>query len=241
MHYLLGLSPRADEVDAIAKEWGYYRIKRSELLWRPWLLARLPVDGIERLRAARAQKRGVLLSFIHHGWYFGMFPSLRHAAGVTLHIPVAPYFFDPLPPNYSGRRARQQMLVAAAGGPVFSAAGSRRYINDLLERGEVVVLGFDVPGRARTNFLGRTVYAASGLAQTAKSTGAVVVPVTMWAHGDLARITVEEPVLPEEFGSVEDLHAAVVTRHEPAVLAWPEAMEWPLQRWGDQPQGNPAG
>ena len=236
MHYLLGESPRADEAARLAKDYGYWSLKRSELLWHPHRLDSLPLRDVDLLRSAQAQGRGVILSFNHHGWFIATFSALRRQ-GIVTHLAVADhYFLDTPKPGYHGRHDRQHLIDCAQGSRVFNAVGSFPHIRDLLGRGETVALAFDVPGPARSEILGRTVYAAHGVARTAKTTGALIVPVTMSdTGGHLGTGRFEAALDPEEFDSVEDLHAAVVARHQGALLAWPEAVEWPLLRWEEQP------
>jgi len=42
---------------------------------------------------------------------------------------------------------------------------------------------------------------------------------------------VQEPIDPGDFADIETLQEHIFRRHEPAVLTWPEALEWPLRRW----------
>lgn len=237
MHFLLDRSPRAAEADGLAKEYGYWSLKRSELLWHPHRLASLPLSGVDTLRAAQAEGRGVILSFNHHGWFVASFSALRRQ-GIETHLAAANhYFLDTPKPGYHGRHDRQHLIDCALGANTFNAVGSFPHIRDLLERGQIVALAFDVPGPARTEVLGRTVYTAPGIARTAKTTGALIVPLTMWnTRGPIGSARIESPPLdPNAYESVEDLHAAVVARHEPALLAWPDAVEWPLLRWTEEP------
>lgn len=235
MRFLLGTSPRAAEADRLAKEYGYWSLKRSELLWHPHRLTSIPLDGVDRLRDAQAQGRGVVLSFNHHGWFVASFSALR-ARGITTHLAAADhYFLDTPKPGYHGRHDRQHLLDCARGSEVFNAVGSFPHIRDLLAAGEIVALAFDVPGPTPTEILGRTVHTAHGVARTAKSTGALVLPLTMWnTGGALGTARLDAPLDPNDYDSVEDLHRAVVAKHAPALLAWPEATEWPLLRWTDE-------
>ncbi|MGA9859042.1 MAG: hypothetical protein WBQ18_14350, partial [Solirubrobacteraceae bacterium] len=220
MHYLLDESPRAAEADRLAREFGYWSVTRSELLWHPHHLTSIPLDGVETLRAAQAEGRGVILSFNHHGWFIATFSALR-AQGVALHVAVADhYFLDTPGPDYHGRHDRQHLINTARGGEVFNAVGSFPHIRDLLGRGEILALAFDLPGPTRTDILGRTVYTAHGVARTANSTDALIVPVTMWeTGGPVGTARFQSPLDPRDHDSVESLHAAVVARHEPALLA----------------------
>lgn len=233
MSFLLADSRRVGEVQQLARRHGYETAKRSELLWRPWLITRLKIENVEALRSVRDQGRGVVLSFMHHGPFVGIFGSLARR-GVRVHVPLAPVYFES--PSfgargYSGHRDRQHLRCAATGSTVFESTGSYPHIRRLLEHGAVVALAWDLPGRMPSTFLGRRVLAASGAARAAKDTGTPIVPVHMRRRGQLATMVIGEPVEPALSPDVGTLHAELVRRHEPAVLAWPEALEWPLQRW----------
>ena len=236
MRFLLAQSPRAAEATSLAKRYGYWSLKRSELLWHPHRLAKLPLVDVEHVLRAKDEKRGVVLSFNHHGWFIATYSALRHH-NIATHIAAADhYFLDTPKPGYHGRHDRQHLIDCSLGGTVFNAVGSFPHIRELLGEGEIVALAFDVPGPARSDILGRVVYAAPGVARTAKTTGALIVPVTMSDSGGPLGTAHFHPALdPNDFESVEDLHAAVVAQHEPALLAWPEAVEWPLLRWSEEP------
>lgn len=234
MHFLLDASPRAADADRLARRFGYWTLKRSELIWHPHRLATVPVSGIARLERALTTGRGVVISFTHQGWFAGAFPSIR-SNGVTIHVPIADFFLTAANPGYRGRHDRQHLLNASLSGEILGAAGSWPKIQRFLAAGEAVALAFDVRGSRPTTVLGRTVYAANGAARCAMSTGALIVPLTMRNVGRLGEVRLEEPLDPNDYDSVDELHAAIVARHEPALLAWPEAVEWPLLRWTEDP------
>lgn len=91
----------------------------------------------------------------------------------------------------------------------------------------------DMPGSTAMSFLGRTVLVPSGVARLSLASGAAIVLASAVHAGRVQSYHLQEPLLPDDHAA--DDHAvllqAVFTRHEPAVLAWPEAAERPRAHW----------
>jgi lauroyl/myristoyl acyltransferase len=104
-------------------------------------------------------------------------------------------------------------------------------MREFLSAGETLILSFDMPGSLPMTFLGRRVGVASGTARLALESGAPIVPITTRRAGGRQVLQVRESIDPNMFGDAEALQAEIARRHEPAVLAWPEAVENPLRRW----------
>jgi lauroyl/myristoyl acyltransferase len=104
-------------------------------------------------------------------------------------------------------------------------------ILEILARGDAVALASDLPGRVGVSFLGRRVLMSGGSAKAALIAGVPIVPVTMHRHGHQALVRFESPLESEQFSDAPSLLAELMRRHERAVFAWPDALEWPLQRW----------
>jgi lauroyl/myristoyl acyltransferase len=231
MEYLVGASSRAHEVEAIAERYVFENVKRDELTWRPWQTTRFPVDGAGILRELAASGRGAIVNFLHHGQYAGTFGSLgRH--GVHLHLAVNPGLLGPQPPTYEGRRGTRHIRTARVGtASVFSANGGLDRMRELLADGELVALASDLPGSMPMDLLGRRVSAGSGAARLSLETGAPIVAVTAWRDGSLQRLRVEAPIDPVDHTDVASVQQAIADAHAPALLAWPEALMEPLERW----------
>ena len=227
MQYLLGESDRAGEAESLAPRYLFWSLLRAEYRWRPWLITRQRIDGLPLLQAARRKGRGIVLSTMHHGMRGGVAASFSNA-GVPLHVIMAPELLNnPTPAQ------RQLARVVSRYAETFPAArGSYRHMVNLMHRGEVVSLSTDLPGSCPMTILGRRVQAASGAARLALETGAALVPVTTHQAGLLQTLRVHEPLDPADYTSVADLQQAIADHHEPALLAWPEAVEQPLRRWG---------
>lgn len=229
MRFLLEQARPEADVEAAARAYVRYQARRAELRWHPSTLTGLPVEGLAHLVAARAEGRGVILSFIHHGYYDGAFPSIA-GRGVPTHMVVYPYMLEPDCPVW----LRQHVVVGTAnGGRAVSAAIGTDGLVDLLGQGEVVAIATDVPGRTPLRFVGRDVLGSFGAARLATGTGAPVVLMTT-EEDDRGRPVIRlHPALePTDFASPADLLVAMLATHEDVVLRWPEATDLPLSRWG---------
>jgi lauroyl/myristoyl acyltransferase len=230
MEFLAGRWFEGD-LDALGKAYMFESLKREELGWRPWLMMRFPVDGIERLRAVRDAGTGGIVSFLHHGQYHGVFGSLAHH-GVSARVAAAPWFVHRHAPDHAGRlNGRIDAAVTRYGVQIFDATASYASIREMLRSGALVGIAADVPGTTEVGFLGRRVSIRSGAARLAIDAGVPIIQITARRRGLTQRLQVEEPIEPGRFADFRELLGEIVARHEPAVRAWPAAFHWPLRRF----------
>lgn len=231
MRFLLEHTRPDADLDAVARDYVRYQIRRGELRWHPEMITGLRVDGIDHLHAARDGGRGVMLNFMHHGYYDGAFPSIARE-GVRCRMVVHPYMLEPDAPLW----LRQHVALACIGGgtPVSAAVGNDG-MTDLLHRGEVLAIASDVPGRTPLAFVAREVLGSFGAARLASDTNSPVVVMTSEedAHGPF--IQLHEPLEPKRFESPKALLEAMLRIHEARQVRWPEATDLPLSRWGAIP------
>ena len=228
MRFLLEHTRPDADLDAAARAYVRYQVRRGELRWHPELLTGLRVEGLEHLVDARARGRGVVLNFVHHGHYDGAFPSIARL-GVPAHTVVYPYMLEPDAPLWLQQHVR---IGTANGGTAVSAAVGTEGLVDLLRRGEVVAIASDVPGRTPLRFVGRDVLGSFGAARLATDTGAAVVVLTSEEDEQGPVIRLHEPLDPARFASPQELLQRMLATHEPVLLRWPEATDIPLSRWG---------
>ncbi|WP_395658453.1 hypothetical protein [Nocardioides sp.] len=228
MRFLLEHTRPDADLDAVARAYVRYQARRGELRWHPELLTSLRVDGIDHLLDARARGRGVVLNFVHHGYYDGAFPSVARLGG-RAHMVVHPYMLEPDAPLWLRQHVR---IGTANGGTAVSSAVGSEGLADLLGRGEIVAIASDVPGRTPLRFAGRDVLGSFGAARLAADTGASVVVLTSEEDADGPVIRLHEPLDPVVVGSPQELLQRMLALHEDVLLRWPEATDLPLSRWG---------
>jgi hypothetical protein len=245
MRFLLEFTDRVDEVPQLAREYAEFDVERGYRRWHPRHVSFQEVRGVEWMTTKRDHSRGVVLSFIHHGWYNGIVSSTGRAAdallpssarpGVILHGVVAPEAFDPKAPI----SLRQHFKVCDYGPnmKLMSAGEGAGRMVELLEQGEVLAIAFDVAGRTPIKFLGRDMLGSFGAARMAVQTNSPVVILSshQGADGAMPWVQVHEPIEPSEFPDPSDLLAEIIRQHEPAVLAWPAAYDSPFSRLGVAP------
>lgn len=230
MRFLLEHTEREPEIPVLARGYTEFALLRGYRRWHPRHLSHQPVTGIEWLTTKRDPERGVLLSFVHHAQYEGLFPSLARQ-GAAIHVVVAPEAFDPASPA----QLRQHFKVAGmmpSTTLVPATIGSAGMV-ELVEQGEIVAIASDVAGRTPVQFLGRELRGSFGAARIATQTNTPVVLVTSHRSADGSpSLQVHEPLEPADYADPADLLAEIMRRHEPAVLAWPEAFDSPYTRLG---------
>ena len=216
------------EVDRVARAYVRYQARRGELRWHPELLTSLRVDGLGFLRGARFAGRGVVLNFVHHGYYDGAFPSIARL-GVPAHMVVHPYMLGPEAPVWLQQHVR---IGTANGGTAVSSAVGTEGLLDLLRRGQVVAIASDVPGRTPVTLAGRRVLGSFGAARLACDSGAPVVVLTSEEDDEGPLVRLHEPLDPADHASPHELLQRMIAIHERVLLRWPEATDLPLSRWG---------
>lgn len=227
MRFLLEHTRPEADIEAAARAYVRFQARRGELRWHPDQLASLPVVGLEHLVAARDAGAGVVLSFVHHGFYEGAFASIARR-GVPGHLVAYPYMLEPDAPLWLRQHVRVSCLHG--GTPVSAAIGSDG-IRDLLRQGHVVAIATDVPGRTPMRFAGREVLGSFGAARLAGDTGSPVVAVSTEFDERGAFIRLHEPLHTAAFESPRELLAAMLAIHERVLVRWPEATDIPLARW----------
>ncbi|MBZ5737660.1 hypothetical protein [Nocardioides mangrovi] len=227
MGFLLDHTRPDADLERVARAYVHAQAVRGELRWHPRLLTSLRVEGVEHLRTASEQGRGVLLSFLHHGHYDGAFPSIARL-GFPGHMVAYPYMLTDEAPVW----LRQHVAISCMNGgtPVSADVGAAGMV-ELLERGQILAIATDVPGRTPVRFLGREVLGSFGAARLASAAGAPVVVLTTERDAQGAFVRLHEP-LDSRGAEPRDLLDRILAIHEPVLLRWPEHTDIPLARWG---------
>lgn len=227
MEYLLGAVASPGEIEAAAPRYLAFTELEAELRWHPERSTSHRVEGVEHLRAAHAEGRGVILHFAHHGFYSGMFGSVRRASGIDVHTLA----FSDAKAWDLGPNVRQHLRVVARGGGMVIAAEGREGIKARLDSGAVVAMASDAPGSSVVEFAGRQVKCSSGAVWAARDADCPIVLVDTWQTEDGPVLRLQPAVRVSDFADNKALLQHLVTAHEEAILAWPEAMFAPTLTW----------
>jgi lauroyl/myristoyl acyltransferase len=227
MTYLLSDVASPEEIEAAAERYIEFSLYEDELRWHPRRSVRHRVEGGEHLLAAKAEGRGVILHFAHHAFYSGTFAAIRRATGVETHALVR---HGALGWNV-GPSLRQHMLVVRRGGALLYAGLGSNGVTERLAQGDVVAMASDAPGSSVVSFLGHDVKCSSGAVWTAREANTPIITVDGWRDEDGKDvIRLSPPVYPADHDPKELLQL-LVSRHEEAILAWPEATFAPTLTW----------
>ncbi|MDT0202565.1 hypothetical protein [Nocardioides sp. AE5] len=223
MRFLLARTDRAGEVPELARKYAEHAMMRRWMRWKPHLITRQEIRGTEHIDRSRP----VILNFMHHHQFDGLFGSLKRV-GVECHVLVLDAAMQPDAPI----DIRQHVNVVRRGGPLVSTAGGSQAVIDAMAPGVVMAMASDVPGQTEVEFLGQRVRGSFGAARIAALTDSQVVVATAERGGDAPYVQLHAPLEPGDFADPKDLLDAMLRLHEPAILAWPEALEDPGSRFG---------
>jgi lauroyl/myristoyl acyltransferase len=218
MRELLVHTHRVGEAKTLAAQWLAEKSRLRELFWRPGLIRRSSVAGLEHWRAARADGRGCVLAYGHMSATWSV-PAILAAAEMPVYIVIGPHYWEPMPPGYEGLsllHLRTAYLDRTLGPPrVVSSTGSPERLKALVGRGEAVAIAWDAPGRAPTPFLGRTVALGGAAARLAFDTGCQVVPIVPERDGTRLVLRCYPPLDATAYDGAGALRAAIARSFEP--------------------------
>ncbi len=227
MSAILAGTPRAGEIDELARAHLIEDEANKALFWAPWRTSAMDERSTEEVRRAFSSGRRVLVSACHLGPFFLQISPII-ATGVSTIAVSAPWFFARPTPDYWGRRVTRWWRGCAGRGERLAySVHSFEVIRTLIERGEVVLIYFDLPGSVRTDFLGKPVMLASGTARLAHQTDALVLPLRARRDGARVWTDVWAALDTRSFAGPDELHRALAAVHERSILEMPEAFEDP--------------
>lgn len=199
-------TPREHEVRKLAHRELSINAIRAEAGWRRSMLRRAPIEGRERLEAALASDRGVLLTGAHIG---GPATGVLREQGVSSYSAVGAWL-DPDAPierrGYRHYRARARRRWGEESGTRWVImGGSFELLRALLERGETCTVFCDTPGRMRARMAGKAAHLASGPAMLSHQTGAIVVPISSLLDTRGPHVEILEPIDPRTLGGPQEI------------------------------------
>ena len=226
MTLLLGEVASPEEIADLAARYLEFAVYELELRWHPKRAMDQRVEGVEHVLAARELGRGVVVSFVHHAFYAGMFGAIRRA-GIEHATVVRPGALN----WYERPRQRQNFLLFRRGGPLINVREGTAGMAKRLATGQVVVVATDVPGSSTVTFAGREVACSSGAIWAARETKSPIVAVDAYRTSDGHVVRFSAPWYPDDFESTQEILETVVAHHEEAILQWPEATLSPTMTW----------
>jgi lauroyl/myristoyl acyltransferase len=227
MRFLLETTDRAAEIPDLARKYADNVALRTYQRWRPSLVTSQEVRGVEWLTTRRDPERAVVLGFLHHHHYEGMFASLKRH-GVQITLIAMPEAMSPDAPV----QLRQHIKIMARACTMIPAVGGTQAMVDLMVPPTILGVALDVIGQTPVEFLGRRVTGSFGAARIAALSNSPVVLVTSVREGDGHYLQVHEPLEPTDFASPQDLLGEILRVLGASVLAWPEVFDTPTSRFG---------
>lgn len=231
-------TPLASQVEAVARRRLVEERVREAAFWRSrW--DRDKVRNLAALQAALGETRGLILSFSHMGSFHGTFAPVWTDAHRLTYVVTDTWFLEP--PDDSGWGLRVEHWrrgLAGIGGRIVTRPGTFDTLHALLERGDVVMLAFDMPGSMKMQFLGKEIQLASGAATIALQTGVPILPVRRARRGLRLEVEYGFPIDPRQHQDAQSLQAALAAQHERWILERPAALEDPRRpgAWEDGAQ-----
>lgn len=223
-------TPAAVDLPNMTRGYVAAQARAWELSWRPWELPRIPIRGQERLAAARATGRGIIVSHTHLGPLTGWVPLVRMLHPML--FPQGDWLVEEPKPGYRGYQVEQtRKVLRAAGAQMMHNVGSAPRVHRVLRGGGAVLISMDVPGERRTEFLGKPVDLDDGTARLAARSDALVLPAALMPVGRRWEIEIHEALDPRSFAEPDELHLALSRVHEQLIMRAPENLESPDRLW----------
>jgi lauroyl/myristoyl acyltransferase len=212
-----------DDVDAFIYLFGFS--KR--------FLKKVKIEGEEHLHEALKAKGGILLS-AHYGGGFWALPFLKQR-GFKVHFFSADVKKEDYPFKkalYFYHRLRNGVVERASGSRVLFKNEGRKGIIRMLEKGEWVIILFDVPPflvkeRKEISFLGRKMWLPTGILSVAKEMNAPILPFFSFLDdGKHRRICFERPIYVKNEGEGMEACARLI---EKRIIERPDHWHfWPI-------------
>jgi hypothetical protein len=168
---------------------------QSELSWRPWLVPRARIEGLEQVERPVAEGRPVVVATLHVGSLLCLCQVLGHHGFDRYYVSGGRPPGEPLSHGYLGRwSAAMNRFVEEAGGRWIYRGGSYPVLRALLERGAVCLLAQDIRGELTVPVLGRRTSLTLGPLSLARETGALYLPAFGTRRGSRQTIHLLEPI-----------------------------------------------
>lgn len=212
-----GLVPEAD-IPRLARRRVAAAARGRELVWRPWELERVPIQGADRLVRARDAGRGLVVCFPHLGPLGASMSLARVLRPTPLYAPVGPWAAVPPKPGWEGYCGEQRLAVLRGSVHLIDATGAARTLLRVLKGGGALLIATDVRGNRETQFLGKPVEMTDGPSRLATMADSLVVVGALMPSGRRWRMEFVEALDPQDFPSSAELHLEIVRIQESMIL-----------------------
>ncbi|HZP36680.1 MAG TPA: lysophospholipid acyltransferase family protein [Methylomirabilota bacterium] len=197
------------------------------------MLSRVHVQGVEHLRHAAAEGRGILILTAHYG-NWELLAAAHGLTGLPLSVVVRPLddpILDEIADRFRRRSGAELIVKHRAVREIMQALRRGRMVGILLDQNATRAEGVFVP------FFGVPASTSKGLALLALRTGAPVVPVFLRREPDGRHCMDVRPPLPAPAdGDVRSYTAAFNEAIEAAIRRAPEQWLWMHARWRTRPR-----
>jgi lauroyl/myristoyl acyltransferase len=187
-------TPDTPEVRRLARGLLQENAVQSELSWRPWLVPKARVEGLEHIERALAEGRPIVVGTLHLGSLLCLVQVLGYH-GHRFYVSGGHRPGTPPWPGYLGRWvAAMNRNVERAGGRWVYRGGSYSVLRALLERGSICMVGQDILGDLPVPILGRRTRLVRGPLNLARETGAVYLPAFGSRRGSRHTVRFLDPI-----------------------------------------------
>ncbi len=197
------------------------------------MLSRVHVQGVEHLRHAAAEGRGILILTAHYG-NWELLAAAHGLTGLPLSVVVRPLddpILDEIADRFRRRSGAELIVKHRAVREIMQALRRGRMVGILLDQNATRAEGVFVP------FFGVPASTSKGLALLALRTGDPVVPVFLRREPDGRHCMDVRPPLPAPAdGDVRSYTAAFNEAIEAAIRRAPEQWLWMHARWRTRPR-----
>ena len=226
MEFVVGAAKPDADLDDLALKHIEQVIWRRELRYRPELLIKQQVHGVENTEV-RGPHGGVIITGFHHARFDGACGAMKNAGITGLKVAGNPEFFvEPMEPHVAAHKH-----VVQLGAEMVDVSLGFRGLQEVIAQNPFV-WAFDMPGNTKVQFLGRTLGVSSAIARIAIGAQVPVVCVGQHQVGEWQQeIRLAPPIMPGDHENPASLLQAIMDNIEPSILEWPEAYDWPRPKF----------
>jgi len=204
------------------------------------LIANAEISGRDKLEAALAEGKGVVLTTIHASWFEAYF-AWFNLSGLPTSL-IYQKQSNPLSDNYF---VKQRGRYGTSLEHVSSYDGMKAF-EEALSRNRILIVSLDQSYTSRgtkVDFFNRPLACAKGTAMLHLRTGAPVLTSVYYMENGKMHIDFDTVDLPayEEINenNINDISSRAIKLYEPFIRKYPEQWFWMHKRWKTKPDKKP--